>query len=160
MTDTSAMGAREGPGGQGGYPEDSSTTYARLGCPPPAPPPPSGRTGGAGGPSVRPGRGRNASWRWVAGRGRAWRAPVGVPSTPRPRRLNHGGRGPPTRPGDGPTARLTDTSAMGAREGPGGLGGYLEDSSITDKGVYSKRLVKKIYKGRNKGHVLIVSSSK
>ena len=110
----------------------------------PAPPPPSG---GGSGPSVSDEDATLRRGGLREGGGDERRPAVERQALPGPRRSNRGGRGPSARPGGGPTTRLTDTSAMGAREGPGGRGGSPEDSSTTYKGVCSKRLVKKMYKG-------------
>ena len=80
---------------------------------------------GRGGPSVpavdaarRRGRLRGTKW------GRGERQPVVErPELPGPRRSSRRGRNPSVS-GSGPMTRLIDASATGAREGPGGGGGY------------------------------------
>ena len=101
------------PGGPSGLPPPPGVRPAR------GPPPP----GGAGRPS-RPWTrlvvevGCGTKW------GRGERQPVVErPELPGPRRSSRRGRNPSVS-GSGPMTRLIDASATGAREGPGGGGGY------------------------------------
>ena len=72
------------------------------------------------GRAVRPGRGRGASSRSAAGRSGG--AASASPSSSR-------GKRNPSVSGSGPMTKLIEASATGAREGPGGGGGYPENAA-------------------------------
>ena len=107
------------PGGPSGCAASTAAGRVRTSRPWTTPPP-----GGAGRPSrpwtrrvVEVGCGTKK-------RGRGERQPVVErPELPGPRRSSRRGRNPSVS-GSGPMTRLIDASATGAREGPGGGGGY------------------------------------